>query len=224
MSMSMKNLVLVAAMAAAAAGCADDLRPLQVGAARPLDRECTADENIQRPVGALDIALRANYLIAFEVSSQLSADDVQVGEDTVVRGTRNDFIVQEVEFSYTSEPAGAFVAERLPLHAVIKAETTSLMNIPLIAPKAYTALSTLVDTHEVVRLMATFRLKGKLASGLEAESSEVTFPITVFNTRFSACPAGTVLQHTGPCGGLPGQDEATIDPAVICQAPQSNNP
>jgi hypothetical protein len=220
--MSMKNLVLVASLSAAAAGCTESLSPLQVGAARPLDNTCSADTGSQRYAGSLDIALNAPYVIAFDVSSDLSTDDVTVGGDTVVSGTRNDFVVKEISFTYTSEPAGTFVPERIPAHAVIRAGDDEVMNISLIGPKAYATVANLLGAHESVTLMATFRLRGRLAGGQDAETNEVSYPITVYNSGFVACPAGTVLQNTGPCENRPGQDQAIIDPAIVCEAPGGN--
>ena len=59
-------------------------------------------------------------------------------------------------------------------------------------------------------LLVTLQLFGELGSGRDVESNEATFPITVFNSGTTSCPAGQVPLPSGPCNSPGGQDGAPI--------------
>lgn len=209
----MKQLFLVAALAVGAAGCADDLRPIQLRDAKPLDVECS-EADVGLYAGSLDLAALDNgappqsisFLMSFTVASQMEAVGVQVGNGSVADAARNNFIVEEIEYSFTSTPPRAFAAERVPAFAVIPAATSSSrMNINLIPPRALETVMALVDeTGAPVTLLSTIRLKGRLASGVQTESDTATFPITVYNSGIDCAALGGALQFTGACGNASG--------------------
>lgn len=220
----MKQLFLVAALALGAASCADDLRPIQVGNPTPLNTDCTL-ESVSRYAGSLDIALaelgvpleNISYVLSFNISSLLESVSTSVGGSPVGDETRNNFVVDEIELSYTSQPAHTFATESIPAYLIIAAGAKEArMNINLVTPKALQGVKELVDsTGAPVTLLATFKLKGKLASGQSAESNTATFPITVYKSQFSGCPQGQVLSFNGPCTSPGGQDNHPLQ----CQPP-----
>lgn len=220
----MKRLFLTAALALGAAGCANDLRPIQVRNAAPLDESCTT-KDVSIYAGSLDIALaelgvpveNLRYILSFNVASQLEPESTEVSSNPVSDPTRNNFNVEEIELNYTSQPAHTFATESVPAFFVIPAGAQdSQLNISLVSPKALQAAKDLVDsTGASVTLIATFKLKGHLVSGQSAESNPVSFPITIFNSKFPGCPSGQTLTASGPCGGPGGQDGAPLS----CETP-----
>lgn len=222
----MKQLFLVAALAMGAAGCADSLRPIQIRDAKPLDASCSVSSDVSLYAGSLDLASLDNgarpenlqYVMSFNVASQLEASEVTINDGPVADAARNNFIVQEIEYSFTSEPARAFAAERMAAYLVIPVGSQeSRMNIILIPPKALETVKALVDeTGAPVTLLASFRLKGKLASGVETESDEATFPITVYNSGINCASVGGAFQFSGACGGPSGYngDISCVDPTA----------
>lgn len=222
----MKQLFLVAALAVGAAGCADDLRPIQLRDAKPLDADC-AEEDVGLYAGSLDLAALDNgappqsirFLMSFTVASQMEAVEVEVGDGTLVEAERNNFIVEEIEYSFASTPPRAFAAERVPAFAVIPADSdSSRMNINLVPPRALETVRALVDeTGAPVTLLSTIRLKGRLATGVKTESDKATFPITVYNSGVNCASLGGALQFTGACGGASGYNNI-----ISCFAEDSN--
>lgn len=228
----MKQLFLVAAMAMGAAGCASDLRPIQVGNALPLDGECKSDGDVYQYAGSLDVswmgksgvlASDLHFYLNFNVASTLEGTEVDVGDSPVGDPSRNSFIVEQIELSYTSTPAGTYTAESVPAFFVVPAGSQeSKMVIDLVTPKALETAAALIGSpDQAVTLNVRFRLKGKMATGATAESNEVSFPITITKRYpdFQGCdPAlGLIPLRTGPCGGLGGQDGAPIG----CEVPES---
>lgn len=218
----MKQLFLVAALAMGAAGCADDLRPIQILGAQPLDEGC-APQDVGLYAGSLDLAALDNgetpatfgYLINFTAASQLQAEDVEVGGSPVSNSARNNFIMEEIEYTFESTPARAIPAERIPAYGIIPVGGEASINILLTPPRALQAMKELVDsTGTPATLLTKFRIKGKLASGTETESNEASFPITVFNSGIVCADPTPLLARTGPCGGPSG-----VDKPITCTAP-----
>lgn len=217
----MKQLFLIAALALGAAGCADDLRPIQLRNPSTLDKDCVvSNDKVSLYAGSLDVALadlgypleNLRYVLSFNVASLLETPGTTVNGTAVADPTRNNFVAEEIELSYTSQPAHAFAAETVPAYFVIPAASEdSQMTINLVTPRALQAAKDLVDaTGAPVTLIASFKLKGKLVSGQSAESNSVSFPITIYKSQFAGCPAGTTLAANGPCGGPGGQDGAPL--------------
>lgn len=220
----MKQLFLVAALAAGAVGCADDLRPIQIREAQPLDESCSPEDKGQY-AGSLDLAALDNgastanfgYIMNFTVASALQPQEVAVGGSTVADEARNNFIIQEIEYTFESTPPRTIAPERVPAYGIIPVGSeNSNINIVLTPPRALEAMRELVDsTGAPATLLTTFRLKGKLASGTETESDEATFPITIYNSGI-VCQAPAVLEFSGPCQGPSG-----VDGPIICSAPSA---
>lgn len=218
----MKQLFLVAALGLGAVGCADSLRPIQIRDAKPVDATCAEAGDISQYAGSVDLTSLDNgvapetfvYVKSFTVASQLEATSVEVNGAPVADEARNNFIVEEIEFNYTSTPARTFATERAAAYFVIPVGSQeNKLNISLIQPKALQTVKELVDsTGAPATLLATFRLKGKLASGVSNESDEVTFPITVLNSG-KTCP--TPVTFEGTCGGV----GSGIDTPFTCTAP-----
>jgi hypothetical protein len=227
----MKQLFLMAAIAVGAAGCADELRPIQIGNPLPLSKECEPEGNVSRYAGDLDVTWLdhgftpsdLSYVLGFTIASNLEGGDVEVGDNPVAGASRNNFIVEQIEFRYDSVPTATYGAEKVPAFFVIAPGVEDAkMIINLVTPKALEKAAALVDsTGGAVTLNAHFRLKGKLASGTVAESNEVSFPITISKryASFEGCNSelGEVPQFSGPCQGLGGQDGAP----VACEVPSN---
>ncbi len=216
----MKQLFLVAALAMGATGCANDLRPIQIREAQPLNSECQPEEKALY-AGSLDIAALNNgatpatfgHIMSFTVASQLEVNPVTVGGATVADEARNNFILEEIEYNFESQPATTIPPERVPAYTVIPVGSQdSRINILLTPPNALQAMKALVDaTGKPATLITRFRLKGKLASGTATESDEVSFPITIFNSG-TTCTAPETLSFTGPCGGATG-----VNGSISCE-------
>ncbi len=218
----MKQLFLVAALAMGATGCANDLRPIQIREAQPLNNECQPEDKALY-AGSLDIAALNNgvtsatfgHVMSFTVASQLEQSPVTVGGSTVADEARNNFILEEIEYTFESQPATTLSPVRLPAYTVIPVGSQdSRINILLTPPAVLDAMKALVDaTGKPATLITRFRLKGKLASGTATESDEVSFPITIYDSK-KECVAPAVIEYTGPCGLASG-----VNGPVTCTTP-----
>jgi hypothetical protein len=196
----------------------------------PLNDECTAEGNVSRYAGSLDVTWLDHgftpedlqYVLGFNVSSNLEGESVDVNDAPVADPARNNFIVEKIEFRYDSVPAATYNAEVVPAFFVVApGSQDSKMIINLVTPKALEKAAALVDsTGASVTLNAHFRLKGKLASGSESESNEVSFPVTISKryASFAGCDvaAGETPKRSGPCKSLGGQDGTE----VACEIPE----
>jgi hypothetical protein len=218
---SMKKLLVVPLLAALSLSCTSETTSIQLlGAiAFPFGPDevddCSPDGEVQQLGGSLDVAPlgAGGYSIAFNFRSSLGeSGEGTVGGNPVGNPGNNDFILQEVRLSYSSEPALNIPAERLPLYGVFPAgsDDDSFIGVNLVGPAALAALRSQALPANGLTLLVTLQLAGKLGSGADIESNEATFPITVFNSGLTACPAGLVPVPSGPCNAAGGQDGAPI--------------
>ncbi len=218
---SMKKLLVVPLLAALSLSCTSETASIQLLGAIgfPFGPEavdtCAPEGEIQQLGGSLDVApLGAGaYTIAFNFRSTLAEIPVDtVGGNPVTGPGANDFILQEVRLSYSSEPALNIPEERMPLYGVFPAGAgdDSFIGLNLVGPAALAALRGQALPASGLTLIVTLQLAGELGSGRDVESNEATFPITVFNSGLTACPAGEVVLPSGPCNSRGGQDGAPI--------------
>ncbi|XXF76624.1 hypothetical protein P2318_26730 [Myxococcaceae bacterium GXIMD 01537] len=212
----MKQLFIVAAMALGAAACTDNLRPIQLREAKPLDADC-AEEDIGQYAGTLDLAPLNNgvplsimsYLKSYTIASTMEEVDLSVSEAPLANTGRNNFIGEDIVYTFESQPPAKFASEIRPVYFVVPAASEdSRININLITPKALETLQALVKEQPAggsVQLITRFRIRGHLASGVSTETDEATYPITVYNSGLS-CPSGQSIAFTGACGGPSGAD------------------
>lgn len=211
----MKNLTLpLAALALAAFGCApaDSDSAIRILSARAIPSSagvCTfADtESPSLTRGSLDISSRNRYLAQFGIESILLPLETEVGDEVIAGAERLDFIADQMVVNYTlSGSSVTFEEEALAMYALIRAGASAEQIVDLIGPKAAATLATAVPVGGVAELLVRFQLRGHLASGAAIRSTEITFPITVFNSGFTGCATGEGFNPAGPCGTGGGQD------------------
>jgi hypothetical protein len=211
--MNRLSLLVVAGLVASGCVPTDSDSPIRVLGAQlvPSTNEggCefadTGDPLLTR--GSMDVSARTSFFIQFNVESNLQATETQVGGDTIAGPERNDFIAEQQELNYTlSGTSVSFEQETVQIYSVIRPGDTARTIVDLIGPKAYATLLANVPAGTAAELVVTMQLVGRLASGPVIRSTEATFPITVFNSGFTGCPAGTGLDPTGPCSSGGGQN------------------
>ncbi|WP_224243983.1 hypothetical protein [Hyalangium gracile] len=206
----MKRLLVIAILSAAATACVEGNNPVQLIGARPLSAtECgTRAGDIDQYRGSLDFALSKHYYMTFGLYSPLNQEQSTVG---------TGFIGEEIVYNYESLGVkGSFKEETLPIYFVVGAGADpdeSFIAVDLIGADARTKLESLVPAEpDVMTLLATIKIKGKLASGRGVETNEVTYPIEL--TRGVGCLENQTARPTAdfPCAN-PGQDGAPY----VCQ-------
>ena len=224
MNFQSKALVVFCGLLLAGVGCAppNSDSPIRLLGARPLHSgtaaaagaaTCEADAKLEQLEGRLDISASQQYLIAFGQQSDLQKLSTTVQGEVLAGPNRNDFIADQMIFQYSSVPARPFEAETKPIYAVIAAGSNGSdgwISLDLLAPKAAALLASSLSRGDSLQLNATFQLSGALVSGQKLKSNTITFPIAVFNSGFTGCPAGDIPAPTGPCGGIGGQDGSPV--------------
>ncbi|WP_224366859.1 hypothetical protein [Hyalangium versicolor] len=201
----MKRMLFIAILTATASACVEGSKPVQLIGAKPLSpTECgtRADDVLEQYSGSLDYAASTHYFMSFGLFSPLVADD------NSSEGT--GFIGSEIIFNYESLGVkGTFKEESRPIYLVVDPGASpdeSYVVIDLIGSEARTKLDSLVPSApDTMTLLATFKIKGELASGRSAETNEVTYPIEL--TRGQGCGENTTARPPVdyPCVN-PGQD------------------
>jgi hypothetical protein len=198
----MKRLWFIAVLAACVTGCVEGNNPVQLVNAFPLKPDSCELSDVALIKGRLNFNAGSSYLIAFTLFSPLRADETTSGPA--------GFYADEIVLSYeTRNPKVTLASESEPIYFVVPAGAdgdSSFIQLNLIGAEARKKLDNVVPTFpDVMTLMATVKLKGKLPSGKSVETNEVTYPIEV--TRGNECPAGTVpaTPADAPCA-FPGQD------------------
>jgi hypothetical protein len=197
-------------------GCITNDSPIRLLGAHPLkvsDTDCAA-EDVQIISGRLDVSAQPSYLLQFDLESDMQRINTNTGGTSIADESRNNFYANEVILSYTSTPALTFEQESVPVHFVVEPGSPAIVRMNILTRKAYTVLSqnVLVPSDKLdLRLQLEFR--GYLASGQKLRSNSIVYPISVFTSGFTGCPANTLLTRTGPCGSTGGQDGA---PVICC--------
>jgi hypothetical protein len=225
---TMKPLLTASLALVFAAGCSINDSAVRILGARPLDvvdeggTECeTRDEQLLS--GSLDIAAQSSYIIQLDMESDLQAINTTSGGQVIADPSRNNFYGRTIFFEYSSTPALTFELEEVPIHFVVEPQSDSAVRLGLISFKAAQVLSSAVLPGDVVELAVGLEIRGQLASGQPIRTNKITYPITIYNSGFAGCPAGTLLRRNGPCGATGGQDGTvpsccTADPAnpTVC--------
>jgi hypothetical protein len=208
--MKLARLFGTAAVLGLASACAPGELSVLVLNAHPLNGECTIQtRDFYVPEGYLDIGLlgaNSNYVAIFGVQSEMQASSTVVGDDIVAPGSRNDFLIDRVEFTY--DIPGVTNPQIHPYYAVIAAGArgnSGSVGGFMLTPEAATALNGAVAPNGVREVLVTFQYQGRLRSAPEIQRSStnrVTFPIRVVNFSPPTCtdPLKPVLSVDGPCG------------------------
>lgn len=171
--------------------------------------------SIGQPGGTLDISGNTAYILQWTVESTLQQISSSISGETPFQGPqRNDWIANQVVYSYTTVPAlnPPLAGEAVPYSWRIAAgsSSTSFIGMQMIGPTATNQLVASVRVGNTVQLVVTFYLQGQLASGQKLNTNKVSYPIWIYNSGFPGCAAGVKRIPSGPCGYAGGQDGTLV--------------
>ncbi|WP_141593733.1 hypothetical protein [Myxococcus sp. AB056] len=206
----MKNFYLAMPLALALTGCVDSPPDIQIFNAFIPDVTCAVNQSgVASAGGSLDISTSRRYLAAFSIRSTLQPTDITVSEAPVTGGgDAVGIYVTHVELAYDTQGTGpSLTSEVYPSHFSLPSDATanSTLVIDLLGASALETLTNQVAVGSGVTVNVGVKLIGKTVSGAKAESNEIAYPISFYNSGFT-CPTGTFLLNNGPCGGTGGQD------------------
>ena len=216
MNYQLKALSVCCGLALLSAACApvgsdSPIRLLGASALSGTASSCAASKDVESIDGSLDISASQQFWMAFNKQSDMQPLTTTVNSEVLAGPDRNDFIADQMIFTYSSTPALPFEPETQGVYGVIKAgEQSGTIKLNLLAPNAAQLLQAKLGRGDSVELVATFTLSGALASGQKLKSNTIAFPIQVFNSGFAGCPAGDIPAPTGPCGVPGGQDGSAV--------------
>ncbi|MBJ6759352.1 hypothetical protein JGU66_01170 [Myxococcaceae bacterium JPH2] len=219
----MKRVFFAAAVLALGLGaCVDSPPEIQIFDVKQLDVECKVDAtNPSILAGTLNLNYAAGYIAAFMVNSSLSAGKVVIGSDTVTGTSDPDAVyIDRLAVTYTATlldstvggTSGANInlgSEDVPVLLAVRGSTKdNIVALNLITVAAYNKLKAAVSGAQYAQVLVTLKMKGKTAGGANAESNEVTFPLSINNAPvpIPACGTGVLFKPAGPCGTFGGQD------------------
>jgi hypothetical protein len=213
----MKRLWFIAILAASASACVEGNNAVQILSATPLGAQSCAPDGVALASGRLNYDASNSYRITFGLFSPIEEDS------TGASATPAAFYAQEIVYNYESmNPKIPFIEESLPIYFVVPIGAQpgdSWIAVNLIGSEARKKLDGAVPSFpDVMTLLATMKIKGKLPSGKEVETNEVTFPIDI--SRAGGCNSGvpTVVTESGeplgPCA-FAGQDQFVTNFACV---------
>jgi hypothetical protein len=218
--MSMKRLMMIAALAASSVGCVANQgdAPIRFLGTRELTSgsdSCSLGDR-QRTSGQLDISSGNSYLLGLSVETNTVEQETRVNGIPVSGSGLSDITLTEVILTYDSEPSLSLPKEeRLPYYAVFRPESSgdSFALFYVIGPKALEVLGDNVAEGDTVTVFATIKARGRMSGGQIVETNEITFPINVISSGFDpesgTCGDGVPVTLPGPCGNY-GQDMGRI--------------
>ncbi len=203
----MKRLWLIAILAAGAPACVEGNNPVQLLSAIPQAPESCEPGTVALTQGRLNYNGGNSYFTTFQLFSPISAEDNSDASPAA-------FYAEEIIYNYESRnPRISFTEESLPIYFVVPAGAQpgdSWLAMNLIGSEARKKLDTSVPTApDSMTLLASIRVKGRLPSGKEVETNEVTYPIEITRAG-QGCTAPQVPARPAgapPCL-YPGQDAA----------------
>jgi hypothetical protein len=165
--------------------------------------------------GSLDLSGNTSYILQWTVESTLEIITSNISNEPAFQGPqRNDWISNQVVYSYTTVPAlnPPLADETYPYSWRIAAGAGAggFLGMQMIGPTATAQLLNAVRAGTGVQLVVTFYLRGQLASGQKLDTNKVSYPIYVYNSGFAGCAAGVKRIPSGPCGYAGGQDGTLV--------------
>jgi hypothetical protein len=205
----MKRLWFIAILAASAPACVEGNNAVQLLNATPQGAESCTPEEVSLTSGLLNYDASPAYRITFGLFSPITDDSTGTSSSPAA------FYADEIVYNYESmNPKVPFTEESRPIYFVVPTGAQPGENwlaLNLIGTEARKKLDGAVPSApDFMTLLATIKIKGKLPSGKQVETNEVTFPINI--TRAGGCSSGvpTVLNEQGeplgPCA-FAGQDQ-----------------
>jgi hypothetical protein len=203
----MKRLWFIAILAASASACVEGNNPVQLLNAIPQDPSSCQPGEVALTQGRLNFNAGKAYYTTFELFSPITESETDQSSPAA-------FYAEEIVYNYdvaTPRVSISFVEESLPIYFVVPvgaqpSDTWLAMN--LIGSQAREKLDPAVPAApDFITLLASIKIRGKLPSGKEVETNEVTFPIDI--TRARGCPDNFVPvkpADSPPCLN-PGQDQ-----------------
>jgi hypothetical protein len=218
--MSMKRLMMVAALAVAQSGCvsAQDDAALTFSNALALagapGGSCEPDTSKFIGQGSLDVSGGGNYLLFMRVQSSIPTPRIiSIGDTPTTVGGEN-IILNEFVYRYESSPdIGLPEEDSVVTYAVVPPGASGASYLPMNAfgPKALARLNEpgVVPAFPGVSILTYIKARGRVGSTSNAESNEFAFPVQVYASGGSCLPGDV------PTGGIcsPGQDEPLCEPA-----------
>ncbi len=187
----MKRLLLILSSLALAAGCVEPNSILLLNA-EVLDDTCTPTGD-QIYAGTV-MAGTSNYYAAFEVQSELSADDITVNGSIVNPASRNDYVASTAVLDYFNA-AGASLGiptQHIAMSTIVPAGASAGESWIVLNLLNATVASSIATVGQVA---VQVYLQGRLLSGNTIlETNRVQFPLTVYSGGTCVGPADA------PCG------------------------
>ncbi|MFP2960134.1 hypothetical protein ACLEPN_20480 [Myxococcus sp. 1LA] len=206
----MKNFYLAVPLALMMSACVDNPPTIQIFNAFIPDDACAVNaSSAASGGGSLDLATSNRYLAGLSVRNGYSLSEVEVNDSPITgEGDATSVYITNIELTYetigsgpTLEGASYTTHFSLPSSAT----TNSILVIDLLGGEALGVLLAQVGPGSSASFNVRIRLTGKTVTGSAAESNEVVYPVTVYNSGFT-CEPGFILERNGPCGGTGGQD------------------
>jgi hypothetical protein len=224
----MKRLMAIAALALAPVGCVPNQGDAAVRFldARALTFEegsgCIPSDELVIGTGSLDLSGSQNYLLAMSVETNNSTQSITINQEEFAGQGLSDITLTEFVYSYQYQPiTGSAVTlpadevDRVPIYRVLRPGTNaeeSYVFMSAFGPKAAETLRTSITGDQRGTVFTTIKSRGRLSSGQTVESNKFTFPVTVYASGLTYCPAGQI--PNGACQ-RPGQDApGCFDPSA----------
>jgi hypothetical protein len=201
----MKRLWFIAFLAASASACVEGNNPVQLLSAIPRDAESCEPGDIALLQGLLNFNAGKSYVTTFQLFSPITAETDEASPAA--------FYAEEIVYNYeVVAPRISFSEESLPIYFVVPAGAQPGDNwiaINLIGAQAREKLDAAVPAApDFITLLASVKVRGKLPSGKQVETNEVTYPIEITRARGCGQNEIPIRPADAPPCLVPGQDEA----------------
>lgn len=208
--------MLAAVPALTAGGCADSESMLFIrGVLVPDAQECTVTAEPSQPLfqrGVLDVELRDNYLAALLIGNQLT----QRGDRAELKTETNRVALEGAEVRVFTASDALITEFTVPGVGFVDQGGTSdpsygSLSAVLIDGATGSALQNQLSAGGFVTVISRVKVFGTTLGGIEVESNELAFPITVCRGCLISFPANQVQAGCDPAQLVSNEeDEACI--------------
>jgi hypothetical protein len=208
--MSMKRLMVIAALAVAQSGCVANQSdaPVQFSTAYALGSDCTPETGRFVSQGTLDVSGGSNYLLAMKAQNTLPPSRIVVIGDATTTVGGASVILSEYVYTYEAPAVVGLPAEEsVATYSVLApGSVDGYVLVNAFGPKALEKLNAYLDAGDPdirVGVISTIKARGRLGTSSNVESNQFSFPVSVFSTGYSGtCAPG--FTPSGTCNV--GQD------------------